>query len=129
MISLILLGIIGLAMAYFATQNTGGVPITIANYTYSGIPLYLLVIGSVMLGIAVSWLISLVDSITAMFTIHGKDTAISQAHKTIELLKKENHDLALENARLKGEHKKESHHTTDDTARPSLLHRLRHNVS
>jgi uncharacterized protein HemY len=103
MFVLILVLLIGLGIAYFATQNTAGVNITLANNTFEGVSLYLIVLGSLLLGIFMSWLISLVDSVSSFLNMHGKDTAIKDSEKYIQTLKQKNHDLELENARLKGE--------------------------
>lgn len=100
MLSLILLFLVGLAMAFFATENTTGTAITIAQSTFRGIPLYVVVIGSMLLGIFISWLISLSNSLSSSLTLHRKDSAIRDAQTTIDRLKKENHNLQVENARL-----------------------------
>ncbi|GEM_PF-359122 len=104
MLALILTVIFGLGIAYFATQNTNGVTITLANIPLRGVPLYMIVVGSLLIGLFTSWIISLADGISSMLTIHGKDTAIKKAESAITDLKTELHMLELENARLKGEH-------------------------
>lgn len=130
MITLLLLGIIGLGMAFFATQNTSQVTIVIGTYTLYGVPLYLLAIGSLLLGVAFSWPISIIDTLAAIFALRGKDAAIHNANRTIESLKKDLHALEVENAHLKGEehdHKEEEEHAVGP--RPPLLHRLKHSLS
>lgn len=100
MLSLLILIIFGLGMTFFATQNTGSVHILFGNYVLYGIPLYIVVIGSLLLGIFASWLISLVDAFSSTLTLHWKDSQIKNAYKTIETLRKEKHDLEIENSRL-----------------------------
>lgn len=110
MFALIVLVVFGIGVAYFATQNTQSVSITLASYPVSGIPLYLIVLGSLLLGFVVSWIISLVDVISSALKIHGKDSTIKDANKQIAELTKRVHQLELENERLKGE----SGHPSDD---------------
>src|ERR1700689_574734 len=103
MSTLIILVVFSLGVAYFATQNTGIVHITLANFFTGGIPLYIVVIGSMLLGIFISWLISIVNYIFSTVKILGKEAKLKDAYRTIETLNKDNNDLLLENARLKGE--------------------------
>ncbi len=110
MFALIVLFVFGIGVAFFATQNTQAISITFANYPLSGIPLYLIVLVSLLLGFAVSWIISLVDVISSALKIHGKDSTIKEANKQIADLTKSVHQLELENERLKGE----SGHPSDD---------------
>src|SRR4051794_15652727 len=107
MLSLLILIIFGLGMAYFATQNTGIVHVTLANYAIQNIPLYGLVLGSVILGIFISSLISMVNAISSNLKFRGKETQLREANRTIESLKKENNALHRENTHLKTEQKRE----------------------
>lgn len=98
--SLILLIIFGLGAAYFATQNTGSVHILLGSFLISGIPLYVVVIGAMLLGVFASWLLSIVDKLSASFTIHGKDSQLKRAETEIEKLQEKNTKLELELAKL-----------------------------
>ncbi len=110
MFALIVLFVFGIGVAFFATQNTQSISITFANYSLTGIPLYIIVLVSLLLGFAVSWIISLVDVISSAFKIHGKESTIKDANKQISELTKRVHQLELENERLKTE----SGHPSDD---------------
>lgn len=136
MFSLIILIAFGLGVAYFATQNTGVVHINLANYFIEGVPLYVIVIGSMLLGIFVSWLISLVNSISSMLRIHGKEAELKEAYHTIDSLKKDNEALLQENRHLKkdqqspyeqNENKENTHE--EPVVRPSFFNRLRHSFT
>lgn len=105
MFALIVLIVFGIGVAFFATENTQPVSITLARYPFTGIPLYLIVLGSLLLGFVVSWVISLVDVISSALKIHGKDSAIKDGNKQITELNKKLHELELENERLKAEAK------------------------
>lgn len=103
MLVLILTFLIGLGIAYFAIQNTNSVTITLANYPLKGVPVYLLAIASFLIGLFVSWIISLVDWLSSLLTIHGKEKTIKEDKRLIADLQEKVHALELENARLKGE--------------------------
>ena len=100
MSTLIILIIFGFGMAYFATQNTGLIHITFANFYSGGIPLYVVVVGSMLLGIFISWLISLVNSVTASFKMRKINAEIRDAYHTIDELTKKNTDLLKQNEHL-----------------------------
>jgi len=110
MFALIVLVVFGIGVAYFATQNTQPTSIILAGYPISGTPLYLIVLGSLLLGFVVSWIISLVDVISSALKIHGKDSTIKDSNKQIAELTKRVHQVELENERLKGE----TGHPSDD---------------
>ena len=105
MLTLILMVLFGLAIAYFALQNTGVTHVTFFNYPISGVPMYLVVIISMLFGIFVSWIISLVDAVSTTFVLRGRESALKGAQRTIEDLKEKAHKLEIENASLKGEQK------------------------
>lgn len=125
MITLILMGMVGLMLAGFATQNTNPVTISLGNSLTYEAPLYLLLIGSMLIGISLSWLISITDALTTMFTLRGKDAAIHRSNRAIESLNREIHELKLENARLSGEKDEER----PVSVHPPLLHRLKQSLS
>jgi len=110
MLALIVLVVFGIGVAFFATQNTQTVSITLGNYPLTGVPIYLIVLVSLLLGFVVSWIINLVDVISSALKIHGKENTIKDANKQISELTKKVHQLELENERLKGE----SGHPSDD---------------
>ncbi|MDO8658169.1 MAG: lipopolysaccharide assembly protein LapA domain-containing protein [Candidatus Levybacteria bacterium] len=90
-----------LELFFFATQNTQTISITLANYPLTGIPLYLIVLGSLLLGFLVSWIISLVNVISSALKIHGKESTIKNANKQISELTRKVNQLELENESLK----------------------------
>ncbi|MBI2264434.1 MAG: DUF1049 domain-containing protein [Armatimonadetes bacterium] len=102
MLILILGAVFGLLVAYFAVQNTAPVAIILAGYE-STVPLYFVVIGSLLIGLLLSWITSLAESLSSFFTIHGKDSAIKEARKEIGELAIRIHELELENTRLRAE--------------------------
>lgn len=106
-----------LGTAFFATQNTGGTTIVLANTHLSSIPMYVVVIASILLGLFMGWIISLLNGISSFFTIRGKDSTIASTKNRIADLERKNRDLELENTRLR-EHKI---HDTRPTVKERIL--------
>lgn len=102
MFTLILLVIIGLSFGYFATMNTMTIPVNIAGVTYNDVPLYIVLGITLLLGLALSWVISMVDSVYTSMAFRGKDRAIRDRERTVDSLSKQVHDLEVENAKLRG---------------------------
>jgi len=100
---LILAVIFALGIAFFATQNTALVTLRLANYILPGVPLYLVMAISLLMGLFVAWLVGIIDNVGTIFTLRGKDTRLKQAHTTISSLETKIHNLEIENARLKGD--------------------------
>jgi hypothetical protein len=93
--------IVGSGIAYFATQNTNLINLHLGFYITPGIPLYFVLIGTLLLGLLLSWIFSLVNSISSKMTLHGKENKIKEDEKTIAELTKEIHQLEIQNSRLK----------------------------
>lgn len=98
--AIILAVIIGLCIAFFATQNTQVITIHLMNYSWKAIPLYLVIIFSLLVGLILSWILSIIQSLSSFFSIHKKDDKIREANKSIAELTKKVHSLELENAAL-----------------------------
>ncbi len=103
MFTLILLVILGLVFGYFATQNTLHIPITIASYTLRDVPLYAVLGITLLVGFGISWIISLLDSISVALKLRGKESTIKNTKTTVNVLEKRVNELELENAKLKGQ--------------------------
>ncbi len=101
MLILILLLIIGGAMVYLAQNNLMPVTLHFGTYVLSGIPLFYVIVGSLLTGLGLAYLIYLVNSITAAFVIRGKDNKIKREESEIVDLTKRIHQLELENEKLK----------------------------
>ncbi|MDP2692841.1 MAG: hypothetical protein Q8O88_04350 [bacterium] len=101
MLILILLLIIGGVMAYLAQNNLMLVTLNLGTYVFSGIPLFYIIIGSILTGLVLAYFIYLVNSIFAAFIMHGKDNKIKQSSSEIVDLTKRIHQLELENEKLK----------------------------
>jgi len=100
MLSLIILLIFGLLLAYFATQNVQMVSVTLANSKLSDIPMYLVVIVSLLIGIILSWLISLPGAVSSSLAIFNKNKAITTGKKDAVDLNKRIKQLEQDNEKL-----------------------------
>ncbi len=100
MITLITVVLFGLFIAYFATQNTGNISLNILNYTTPEIPIYIVVVGALLVGLFLSWLVSLANDIGTSFTVRGKENKIKNFKKENEEYLKRIHQLELENTKL-----------------------------
>lgn len=89
MILLILLVVVGLGMAYFATQNGVAVPLTLADYVLGEYPLYVVVLVSILLGLFLGWLVNIVNGLSSTLTIHGKDSQLKKLQQENKRLEEE----------------------------------------
>lgn len=88
-------------MAYLSQNNLMLVPLYLGPYTYTDIPLFYIIIGSLLTGLVLAFLIYLFNSIFTAFTMHGKDNTIKRGKSDIVDLTKRIHQLELENEKLK----------------------------
>lgn len=102
MFTLILLVILALGFSYFATENPELQTITLAGYTLTPVPIYILIGVTLLLGLSLSWLISLLDSLSVAMKLRGKEHVIKDAKTTIQELTKKVNQLEIENAKLIG---------------------------
>ncbi|KKP55865.1 MAG: hypothetical protein UR50_C0015G0013 [Parcubacteria group bacterium GW2011_GWC1_34_10] len=101
MFILILLLVVGSIMVYLAQNNLMLVPLHLGTYVFSDIPLFYIIIGSLLIGLGLAYFIYIINSIFTAFTLHGKDNKIKQGNNEIVDLTKQIHKLELENERLK----------------------------
>ena len=100
MASLIILLISGLLLAYFAIQNAQLVTITLANTPFSDIPMYLVVIVSLLIGIVLSWLVLLPGAVSSSLAIFNKNRTITSGNKEADNLHKRITQLEQDNEKL-----------------------------
>src|SRR5581483_6631696 len=95
--------LIGAGVAFFAVQNTHFITLTIANYAIPGVPLYVVVIGALVLGVIISLVLHLIGSFSSLLETRGKDTALANTERENKVLRQQLQTLRIENARLRGE--------------------------
>ena len=101
MLTLIILLVFGSAVAYLAFQNGAQVTLTLLTFTFPGVPLFLVILGSTLVGVLFAYMIQLINSLSTALTIRGKDKKIKESEEDLTQLTKKTHQLELENESLK----------------------------
>lgn len=101
MATLVLLVVFGILSSFFATQNPGKVTLVFGNNTFTGIPIYLVVLCSLLVGLLLSFIIGFITQIFLSLSLRNKDATIDTKNKTVSELTRQVHKLELENERLK----------------------------
>ena len=102
MLVLLVAVISGIAIAYFGMQNISPVTIRLnEEYVWHDVPLYLVIVGSLFVGLFMAWILYFARSVSSTLTIYGKDRAMKKAKHTVADLEQRVHDLEAEKARLK----------------------------
>lgn len=108
MLIIILLLILGTFMAYISKFNSMLVSVDLVAYTFNDIPLFYVIIASLLTGLILSYLVYLVDLIFTTWTLRGKEKQIKKSKSEILELTKRVHQLELENEKLKNGTKEET---------------------
>jgi uncharacterized integral membrane protein len=101
MLALLIAVLFGAAVGYFATQNTTPVTIQLADYALEDVPVYLVVVGSLLVGLFIAWILYLARSVSSSLAIRGKNTEVRRARQDIAELENRVQELEVENARLR----------------------------
>ena len=102
MIALLITIAFGLGFAYFATENTAAVAVHFPGLAFSGIPLYIVILGSLLLGIVLATIIHIIDSLTNFLFLRKKENTLKELKKTIAQLIKRVHQLELSGDKTNG---------------------------
>jgi lipopolysaccharide assembly protein A len=97
---LILLLVVGSVLVYISKFNFTPVTVNLGLYTLSDIPLFYVIVGSLVLGLVLSYIAYLVHDISNSLTMQGKDKEIKKSRAEILELSKRIHQLELENEKL-----------------------------
>lgn len=103
MLGLIVTIIFSLEVAYFAIQNSSGVPIRFVNYQFTGIPIYIVVVTSILAGVLMAWFISALNSASYFMKLRSKDSTINKDRKDILEMKSKIRNLEIENEKLRNQ--------------------------
>jgi uncharacterized integral membrane protein len=101
MLVLILIVVFGVAFSFFATLNTSPISLNFGHYTLADLPIYIVVLGSLALGLLISGFIYLIRTLSSSLTISEKDTELKTLKKEFNEITKEAHKLEIENTKLK----------------------------
>lgn len=100
MLALIILLISASFIAYLSLQNTMLVSVNFLDITITDLPLFYVVIGSMLIGLLLSYTIYIIHSVTTSIKLRKQDKKIKTARAQTADLTKRIHQLELENARL-----------------------------
>lgn len=96
MLILILFLAVGSVLAYIARQNFTHVTLTFGTYVLPNIPLFYVIVASLLVGLSLSYIIYLVNSFKSFWIIRNKESIIKQNQDEILELTKRVHQLELE---------------------------------
>lgn len=100
MLVLILFLVAGSFLVYISKFNSMPVTVNLKLYTFSNVPLFYVIVGSLLIGLVFSYLVYLIPAISAAFKLRGKDKEIKQNKNEVLELTKRVHQLELENEKL-----------------------------
>jgi hypothetical protein len=103
MINIIFLLIAGSALTYISKYNLELVTVDIGVYRLVDIPLFYVIVGSLLIGLVLSYLLQILRNISTYWEIRGKSREIQTGKQEILDLTKTVHQLELANEKLKHE--------------------------
>jgi uncharacterized integral membrane protein len=101
MFALLVIVISGVGIAYFGMQNITPVTIRLNEFVWNDVPLYLVIVGSLFVGLFIAWILYFARSVSSTLTIYGKDRAMKKTTHTVAELEQRVRELEAETARLK----------------------------
>lgn len=129
MVSLLIGAISALFIYFFALQNSQTVTVQFLNYFSGDIPLYLVVIISIVAGVILSLVISIPGYISAAVNMFNKDKKIKSTEKTLEKVSNKVKDLEIENTKLKNNSHGPSFMKQSIFDKPNFLQKIRNRLS
>lgn len=101
MLILILLLVIGSILVYISKFNFVPVNVNLGAYTIYDVPLFYVIVGSLVFGLVLSYLVYLVNGISTSLKFRGKNKEIEKNKDEVLELTKQVHQLELENEKIK----------------------------
>lgn len=101
MLLLILILVSGSLLVYLSQSNLTPVALQFGPYVFPNIPLFYVIVGSLVIGLGLSYIFYLVHAISNSLAMRSKDTVIKKNRNTVAELTKRVHQLELENEKLK----------------------------
>lgn len=133
MLTLLFTVIIGLGLAYFATQNQLPVTLKLNESIWTSVPLYIIAVGSLLFGIFISSVIHLFNRLSSSLTIQGKNSSLRNLQQEKVKLQERIAELEKENDILQNQPDAKVNSTDHaveekdyDRPHPSIFHRIRH---
>jgi uncharacterized integral membrane protein len=103
MLILFLAIVLSIIFSIFATQNTGLVTLYFYNFSLPNIPIYLVILASVLSAFGISLFIQLIKNLSSGMTISSQQGRIKSLKRELAEVTKELHKMELENAKFKAE--------------------------
>jgi len=103
MLILFLAIVLSIIFSIFATQNTGLITLYFYNYSLQNIPVYLVILASVLSAFIISLVVQLVKNLTSGITISNQKSRIKVLKRELAEVTKDLHKVELENAKFKTE--------------------------
>lgn len=103
MLWIILIAIFAGLYSYFATQNTGVIDLRFGNYILSTIPIYVVILASILITASICGVVYLMRTLSSSLTIREKSDDLRDAKNEVAELTREVHKLELQNAKLKND--------------------------
>src|SRR3989344_6666267 len=100
MLVIILSLIVGTLLVYISRYNFQPVSVNLGFTVFSGIPLFYIIVGSLLIGMVLSYLVSVIKSISTSFVLHGKNVEIKKNKGEVLELTKRVHQLEIKNEKL-----------------------------
>ena len=101
MLFVILFLVVGSLLVYVSKFNLMPVTVNLKFWTFSNIPLFYVIIASILAGLTFSYLIYLIHVISTSLKLRGKNKEIKKNKNEVLELTKRVHQLELENEKLK----------------------------
>ncbi len=101
MLTLILLLVVGSFLAYLAQDNLVLVSVNFGPYVISGVPLFYVIVGSLVTGLAVAYVIYLTEAISKSLAMRAKDVELKKSKQEVLELTKRVHQLEIEKEKIK----------------------------
>lgn len=100
MLIVILSLIVGSVLVYISRFNFQPVSVNLGFYVLPNIPLFYVIVGSLLIGLVLSYLAYLVNAISNSFVLRGKDGEIRKNKAEVLELTKRVHQLEIKNEKL-----------------------------
>lgn len=101
MLVVILALVVGSMLVYISQYNFMPVSVNLGVYVFSKVPLFYVIVGSVIAGLVLSYLAYLVHAVSNSFVLRGKNNEIKKNEKAVLELTKRVHQLEIQNEKLK----------------------------
>jgi uncharacterized integral membrane protein len=103
MILLILILVTGLGLVFVSKYNFTPVTVNFGSFAITNIPLFYVIVGSVVFGLIISYLVHLATSVSTYFAMRGKNKQLQKEKEDVLELTKRVHQLEIENEKIKHE--------------------------